>query len=121
MKHAQTLRMFFIICYQQDAVAGGAKVFRWIETQAANRTHRAGAAISIFGADRLGHVFNNWDAMPVGNLEQRIHVDALTIKVDSDNGLRPWKYRPLNSGNIKVEGALVDIDKYWSRSQPSNR
>src|SRR5258708_21354590 len=63
------LRQGRIVSHDRSAIAERPEVFRRKEREAANRAHRAGAAALVFGADRLGGVLDDRQALALANIE----------------------------------------------------
>src|SRR5262249_25387378 len=99
-------------------VAQRAEILCRIEAETAHRAHGAGWPTSKASPNRLSCVFNDVQAMLLGNEADCVHVGALTEQMDWNNGACQRSDGILNSLRIEVEPPRTDIDNHGPSPQP---
>ena len=72
----------------------------WIKTERAGYTKGASAPSLVSRAQALGGIFDDQQAMPVGNCPQRIHITSASIELDWHNHPGLGGNRGFNSGRF---------------------
>ena len=105
-------RILRIIGGQHAAFARRTEVLGGIKTEAADVTDTAGAPTLVFGAMGLRGVFDDHQLVTSRDLENRIHVGALTIEMHQQNSARALGNGGFDLAYVDVEGGGVDIHEY---------
>src|ERR1051326_1703551 len=88
-----------------------------------------GGSIAVFGdakpiaagADSLGIVLNDLQVVLVGNLADRSHVGALTIKMNRNEQLGARSNRSFDLAGIDAIGVWIGVDEYGCRAGDPDR
>src|SRR5579872_2828789 len=103
------------------AVAERAEIFLDDETDSRGVAEFSDAEPIAAGTDGLGIVLNDLEVVLVGNLADRFHVGALTIKMNWNEQLRARCNRCFNFARINAIGAWIGIDEYGGRAGNPDR
>ena len=104
----------------QSAVARRTQVFRREETKTTVAADGAGPAALVLRADRLGGVLDDRYPTPVGDGHDRVHLRALAVKMDRQDGLGVGSDSGLDFGGVDVVGLRVDIDEDRLGTEPGD-
>ena len=110
-EHADLRGQFRVIGGDRAGLAEGAEVLAGIEAEAAGHTEGAGFAALVEGAVRLAGILDHRQAVPPGDLQDRVHVGRLPEKMDREDGLGPRRDGLLDQVGVHGVGLLVDIDE----------
>src|SRR5580765_7339839 len=106
-------------------VSVGAKVFRGIKTEGRSHTERSRWSSAPLGPDRLCGVFDNRHFKFLSEAREGIHVRALAVEMNGQNGANGLVSKTLqpmrDSMRIKIEGPDIDVDEYRRGAHPHNR
>src|SRR5256885_5233505 len=75
-----------IVGHQGPALAACAEILARIKTETGHRTKSADTPTAVFCSMGLGGVFDERDFMFAGNLQQRIEIRRMAIKMDGEDG-----------------------------------
>ena len=103
------------------AFAGRAEVLAGVEPEAAEASHRAGAAAAVVGAVRLRRVFDDRDAVAVGDREDGVHRRRLAVEMDRQDRLGARRDRRLESSRVEGAPPQVDVDEDRPRADVADR
>ena len=81
----------------------------------------AGLAALVGGADRLACILDHGQVVALGELEDRVHVDALPEDVHGHDRARPVGDRRLELRHVHVVGAGLDVDEDRRRTDVRDR
>ena len=101
-----------IVGHDHAGVAIGSQVFRRIKAKAGERSQCPGALALVFGADRLGGIFDDRHIVPFGDVPKRLHFGALAVKVHQHDGPRFLGDLIFDLQRIDVTGNRVDVGEY---------
>src|SRR4051794_39453437 len=117
---SQTGRDFVVARRQNPAITRAAEVLRRVKTETPDQAHRARPPSIVRRADRLRGIFNYGDSVSLPDLEQRIHLGALAVKMDRHDDFRSRRDRVRYARWIEVVSARIDIDEDRSRAESSD-
>ena len=102
-----------VVGRHQAAIAERPQVLRGVERKAA---HQAQApyttSIPVRGADGLGSIFNDRDAMLVCHRQDLVHGSRLTEQMDWNDGLCSIGDRGLQQARVHVIGRIVHVHEH---------
>src|SRR6185437_9631305 len=97
-----SLGAFGIIRHYHAAIACSSQVLRWEERETSVMTNGASTAAFVFGSDRLGRVFDHYQAMLSRQGHHRVHVGHLTVKMNRNDCSCTAGYFGCNFRTIQV-------------------
>ena len=97
-----------------------------LNENAATGAERARRPALVERPERLGRVLEDRDAEAPADLEDRIHVGALAVEMDDDDGLRqPFalaaRRAPPRARGIEVPAAALAVEEYRARAEVDDR
>ena len=107
---AHDFGQFIVAGENGSTVAIAAQWFAGEEAGAGYCRKVAAFVAFVNGAKALGSVFNHRDAVPGGYGVDGVHVGALTVKADRDDGFGTRGNGSFELGRVEVVGAWVNVD-----------
>ena len=101
-----------VVRRHQSGVAERAEVLARKEREAAAVAERSGLTPAIGRADRLTCVFDHRDVARARDLQQRLHVDRLSVQVDRDDRFRTRRERAVQAPGGHVERHRIDVGQH---------
>src|SRR5438128_2342249 len=91
-KPPQTLRQSLVIRREHSTITSAPEILGRIKTETADQADGTSPESTVFSSNGLRRIFNQWQAMPLADFEERYHVRTLTIQMDGHNYARPRSY-----------------------------
>src|SRR5215469_14841095 len=107
---------------QHAPVAESPQVLAGEEAEAASPADAAGAALAIFGANRLGRILDDRNLAPAGENRDGVHVGTAAEQVYGNDG-PDFGVGAQDLGGafrVEVEGAVLDVGKNGNSAQAGN-
>ncbi len=118
--HPHLLGQLPVIRRERAGVAVSSQVLARIEAEGAKRPDGPGAAPLVPGAVGLAGVLDHRQAVPGGDLEDRVHVGRLAVQVDGHDRPGAWRDGRFDQSRIDVVRARVDVDPDGRRAGERN-
>src|SRR6202023_593430 len=99
-QHLKALRDSMVAGHDCTTVTVGAQILSRIKTERGSVSQRTGPLAFVASAMSLTSVFNNNQPVSLSQLQNRIHISWMTIKMDRDDGFRTRGNGFLECGDV---------------------
>ena len=106
----------FVVGDDRAAFAVGADILRGIEAEDGGIAETADAPAAVFGAVRLGGVFEDSDSARRGDFTDGVHISRPAVKMDGQNGASAEGDGGLDEADVQVGGGRVDVHEDRARA-----
>src|SRR5579875_597516 len=120
-QHAHGSRNLRIIGKHHAPISKSAEIFGWIEGEYRCISCLGDTNAALFCTDGLSCIYNELKVVSFTYLLELPTIDHLAKKVYRQQRTRAWGDSLLDSGNVYVKGAEIDIHKHGAGTNEHNR
>ena len=103
------LRPIWAVGHDYARFAAGSQVLAWVKAETASVAKTADAPALVLRSMRLGGVFNDGEAVLPCDLQDRVHVRGMAVKVHRDDCPRAWGDHRFDTGGVDSERLGIDV------------